>query len=275
MSKARRVSARQTSRPSRGLPKVSSGVAGLDEILGGGFPEGRTTLVSGGPGTGKTMLGLEFLYRAARAGQSGILLLFEERAEAVRRNALSLGWNLAELETAGKLFILEARLERDAVLSGDFNITPLLAIIQGRAGQIGARRIVIDALDVLLRVYNDRRRESDEMLRLHDWLLDHKFTTLLTAKESGNGEAIPHYGFLDYMADCLLVMDTRILGQVMSRRLRVLKCRGSRHSNRCHEYVITDQGVRVKAMPGETNREMTRSNRRLEYGTVGATGMVE
>jgi circadian clock protein KaiC len=243
MGKARRVSTRRTSRLPRGLPKISSGVAGLDEILAGGFPEGRTTLISGGPGTGKTMLGLEFLYRSARAGHSGILLLFEERVEAVRRNALSLGWNLAELEAAGKLFILEARLDRDAVLSGDFTITPLLAIIRGQARRIKARRIVIDAVDVLLRMYNDRRRESNEMLHLHAWLMDNRFTTVLTAKKSENGEAVPRYGFLDYMADCVIAVDMRVGGQVMTRRLRVIKCRGSTFSSNEYPFVITEEGT--------------------------------
>jgi len=109
--------------------------------------------------TGKTVLALEFLYRSAVAGAPGILLLFEERAAAVRRNALSLGWDLGPLEEAGKLFLLEAKIDRNAVLSGDFSITPLLAIIQGQAKAMGARRIVIDAVDVLLRVYDDARRE--------------------------------------------------------------------------------------------------------------------
>ncbi len=108
------------------LTKVATGIAGLDDILEGGFPAGRTTLISAGPGTGKTMLGLEFLYKSALAGKAGILLLFEERADATRRNVRSLGWDLAAMEKAGKLFILEARLPRDAVLSGDFNITTLM-----------------------------------------------------------------------------------------------------------------------------------------------------
>jgi circadian clock protein KaiC len=243
MSKAGRISARRASRAGEGLPKVSSGVAGLDEILAGGFPEGRTTLIGGGPGTGKTVLGLEFLYRAARAGQAGVLLLFEERAEAVRHNALSLGWNLAELEKAGKLFILESRLERDAVLSGDFNVTPLLAIIEGRARQIKAKCIVIDAIDVLLRVYDDTRRELNELQHLHDWLTDNKFTTILTAKKSDHGDTASRYQFLDYMADCVIAVDMRVLGQVMTRRLRIVKYRGSRFATNECPFVIGEEGT--------------------------------
>lgn len=225
------------------MPKVRSGVAGLDEILGGGLPEGRTTLISGGPGTGKTMLGLEFLYRSALAGEPGILLLFEEQSEAMRRNVLSLGWDLAALEKAGKLFILEAKLDHNAILSGDFSITPLLAIIQGQARKMVAKRIVIDAIDVLLRVYNDIRRERNEIHALHDWLTDNGFTTVLTTKKSGNNhEGASLYEFLDYMADCLISLDLRVAGQVTTRRLRVIKYRGSSFaSNEC-PYIISDQG---------------------------------
>ncbi len=242
-SELRRTSSRETAETSELSPKVSSGVAGLDEILEGGFPEGRTTLISGGPGTGKTMLGLEFLYRSAVAGQPGILLLFEEQGDVMRRNVLSLGWDLAELEKAGKLFILEAKLDHNAILSGDFSITPLLAIIQGQARRMVAKRIVIDAIDVLLRVYNDVRRECNEIHALHDWLTDNGFTTVLTTKKSGSDhESASQYGFLDYMADCLILLDLRVAGHVTTRRLRVIKYRGSGFASNEYPYVISDQG---------------------------------
>ncbi len=161
---AKQGSKRQHARSEpQSLAKIPTGIAGLDDILEGGFPAGRTTLISDGPGTGKTMLGVEFLYKSALAGHAGILLLFEERADAIRRNVRSLGWDLAAMEKAGKLFILEARLPRDAVLSGDFNITPLLAIIEGKAKAIHADRIMIDAIDVLTGIYNDTRREQSEL----------------------------------------------------------------------------------------------------------------
>lgn len=242
MGKKKPAFARQTSRTAKGLPKVPSGVAGLDEILSGGLPEGRTTLVSGGPGTGKTMLGLEFLYRSALAGQAGIFLLFEERAEVIRRNALAMGWDLAALEEDGKLFLLEARLDRNAILSGDFTIAPLLAIIQGQARKIGAKRIVIDAIDVLLRIYNDARRQQNELYGLHDWLIENGFTTILTAKKSESSERTSQYEFLDYMADCVIVLDLRVLGQVTTRRLRVIKYRGSAFASNEYPYIIGEEG---------------------------------
>ncbi len=253
------------------LPKVSSAVTGLDEILTGGLPEGRMTLICGGPGTGKTVLALEFLYRSALAGEPGILLLFEERADAVRRNALSLGWDLAPLEEAGKLFILEARIDREAVLSGDFSIAPVLAIVQGQAKAIGARRIVIDAIDVLLRVYNDSRREQNELYGLHDWLIESGFTTLMTAKESEKQDGGLHYRFLDYMADCVIFLDLRVSGQVATRRLRVVKYRGSPFASNEYPYLVGHGGnvmmpistVSLEHMP--LGDKITTGNRPLDF----------
>ncbi len=244
----RREMARQGSKTHRppseppSLTKVATGVTGLDDILEGGFPAGRTTLISGGPGTGKTMLGLEFLYRSALAGRAGILLLFEERANAIRRNVRSLGWNLPAMEKAGKLFILEARLPRDAVLSGDFNITPLLAIIEGKAKAMGADCIVIDAIDVLMRIYDDPRREQNELYGLHDWLIDHGFTAVLTAKDTEGSNDGRKYEFLEYMADCVISLDLRIAGQVTTRRLRVVKYRGSGFASNEYPYLVGQEG---------------------------------
>lgn len=224
------------------IAKVSSGISGLDEILHGGFPAGRVTLLCGGPGSGKTVFGLEFLVRSAMAGQPGILVSFEERADAIRDNALSLGWDLSALEKAGKLFILEARLDRNAVVAGEFNIEPLLAIIQGQSRKMKATHVVIDAVDALMRIFQDRRREFEEIGKLHDWLLESGFTTLMTSKLSDATGSRNGYEFLDYMTDCVLVLDQRVAGQVTTRRLRVLKYRGSGFASNEYPFVLTETG---------------------------------
>ena len=149
-------------------------ITGLDEILEGGLPQGRTTVVSGGPGSGKTVLGLEFLCRGAMAGIPGVFVTFEERAAAIRLNASAMAWDLAALEKAGKMAIIEARLPGEEVVSGDFDIQGLLAIVDGHVKRIGAQQIVMDALDVLLRIYGDLKHERHELSRLHDWLTDHE-----------------------------------------------------------------------------------------------------
>ena len=225
------------------IPKVPTRIAGLDEILEGGVPRGRTTLTSGGPGSGKTVLGLEFLCRGALAGDPGVFVTFEERAEAVRMNARSMGWDLAAMEKAGKLAIVEARLSGDEVLSGDFDIQGLLTIVGGHATRIRARRVVMDALDVLLRVYGDLQRERSELSRLHDWLIDRGMTSVLSVKTYRDGDNGSQYEFLDFMADCVIRLDQRVLGQVATRRVRVVKYRGSGFGTNEYPYVIGERGI--------------------------------
>ena len=227
----------------RRIPKVPTQVLGLDEVLEGGLPRGRTTLVNGGPGSGKTVLGLEFLCRGALAGEPGVFVTFEERAEAVRTNALSMRLDLAGLEKAGKMAIVEARLGGEEVLSGDFDIQGILAIVEGHAKRIRAKQVVMDALDVLMRVYGDAQRERNELYRLHDWLIDRKLTNVLTVKAQLDGEMAHRYEFLDFMADCVIRLDHRVMGQVATRRLRVIKYRGSGFGTNEYPYVIGEHGI--------------------------------
>jgi len=236
---------KNTTTKARELPKVATGITGLDDVLHGGFPAGRTTLVSGGPGTGKTVCGMEFLYRSAVNGEPGIFVTFEERAEAVRRNTLTLGWDLASLEKKGKLFLFGAHVDPQATISGDFNVKGLLAVVEGKAKSMGARRIVFDAVDVLMRVFDDPVRERNELYTLHDWLNEHEMTTVLTVKTSAGGDIMPRYEFLDYMADCVIQLDHRVIEQVSTRRLRVVKYRGSSYIHKEHPFIITDNGVNI------------------------------
>lgn len=227
----------------RPIPKVPTAISGLDEVLEGGLPRGRTTLASGGPGSGKTVLGLEFLWSGAMAGEPGVFVTLEERAEAVRKNALSMGWDLAPLEKAGKVAIVEARLYGEEVISGDFDINGLLAIVGGHIKRIKARRVVIDALDVLLRVFSDDRRERNELYRLHEWLIDRGLTNVLTSKAHRDVDMASQFESLDFMADCVIRLDHRVIGQVATRRLRVIKYRGSGFGTNEYPYVITNHGI--------------------------------
>jgi circadian clock protein KaiC len=223
------------------IPKAATEVHGLDEVLLGGLPRGRATLVGGGPGTGKTILGLEFLYRGALAGEPGILLTFEEQAEAIRRNAQTLGWNLDALERAGSLAIIDAGVPTDVVATGEFDIGGVLAILGGRIRELGARRVVIDAADLLLRLFRDPRREEDQLIALHQWLIEQQQTVIITVKTSNEPTEPMHR--LEYLTDCVLRLDHRVLGQVSTRRLRVLKYRGSSFLSNEYPYVIGAQGL--------------------------------
>ena len=167
----------------RELAKAASYISGFDAILYGGLPEGRTTLIEGSPGSGKSVVALEFLYRGALVDEPGIFVTFEERADAVRRNAGTLGWDLKKLEKKNKLAIIEARMDPETVVSGDFNLKALLAIIEGQSKAISAKRIAFDALDVLIRLFDNPSRERSEMYFLNEWLLDHQMTAILTVGE--------------------------------------------------------------------------------------------
>jgi circadian clock protein KaiC len=230
------------------IEKATTGIAGLDGILHGGLPARRTTLISGGPGTGKTVLALQFLLDGIRKGEPGIFLTMEERAESIRENALSLGLGLSQLEAEGKLFLFDARLDPQAVLSGSFDLSALLAIIGGAADAMGAKRVVIDALDMLMRLFDDPRRARNEVYALHEWLADRQLTVILTAKAAANGETLYPYDFLDFMADCVIFLDNRVAEQLSTRRLRVIKFRGSSFSRSENPYIITQRGIRFIPM---------------------------
>ncbi len=224
------------------IPKAATGIAGLDEVLYGGLPERRVTLIKGSAGTGKTVLGLEFLYNAAANGRAAVFVTFEENAQIIRQNAMAMGWDIGALEKKGKFFLWGAKIDRSAVLSGEFTIDSLLAVIKGKAEQINAEIVMIDALDVLIRIFEDPVKERNEMYRLHDWLIKQNFTTILTAKVTDESENVYRYEFLDYMADCVILLDLRVVNQIATRRLRVMKYRGSAFFSNEYPYLITTGG---------------------------------
>jgi len=260
-SKGSEQKAATTKKPAKTNPaqiaKARTGISGLDEVLHGGFAEKRTTLIKGAAGTGKTVLGQEFLYRSAIGGKPVILVSFEETAEAIRQNALAMGWDIPALEKAGKFFLWEAKIDRTAVSSGDFSIDSLLAVIKGKAQQIGAERLMIDAIDVLMRIFEDPVKERNELYRLHDWLIEQQLTTILTAKITTESDETYRYEFLDYMADCVLLLDLRVTHQVATRRLRVIKYRGSGFCSNEYPYIITGGGNVI--MPITTMQLMHRA----------------
>lgn len=226
-------------------PKVSTGIAGLDAVLGGGLPAGRMTLLNGGAGSGKSLMGLQCLLHGAGAGEPGILVLFEERAAAVRQNAWSLGWDLASLERKNRLYLMDARLNPEAVVSGDFSIKGLLAILDQQVKAMRARRIVIDAVDTLLHLYDNPMRERHELYALHEWLLDRGLTAIMTVKAVSQAEVPSRYVFLDFMADCVIHVDQRVVAQVATRRLRVVKYRGSGYGRNEYPFLIGEHGINL------------------------------
>lgn len=225
------------------LAKLGTGVEGLDEVLDGGFPKGRTTMIRGGPGAGKTLFALQYLVQSALKGTAGIFVTFEESADAIRMNAATLGWDLPALEKMGLLFIHHARLDPAVVVSGPFSLNGLMAIIDGKAKALGARQLVIDAIDIVMRRFDDVARAREEINALHDWLDEHEFTTLLSVKLNEDPDLASRFSFLDYMADCVVRLDHRVTEQISTRRLRVQKYRGSSFKTNEYPYVIGGNGI--------------------------------
>jgi circadian clock protein KaiC len=236
-----RLSAPTRPSESPSIPKAPTGIRGLDVILMGGFPLDRTTILSGTAGTGKTVMAMEFLYRGALEGNPGLFVSFEERAEDIRANASAMSMDLAALEKQSKLAVISAQVPHDAISTGDFDTRGLLAMIEGHAGLMGAKRIVLDAVDSLMSIFENPRREREEISILLNRLRDLAMTTIFTVKAEPGGQKL--YSFLDFMADCVLFLDQRIEGQVRTRRLNVLKYRGSDFLNNEHPYVISPEGI--------------------------------
>lgn len=232
------------------LRKVATGIAGLDQVLLGGVPEGRTTLVAGSTGTGKTVLALEFLVDGAQNGEPAVFLTFEERADAIRANARAIGWNLDPLENSGQLVIVEPELPLHVAKTGDFNIAGLLAILTGHCERIGARRVVIDAIDVLLRLFENEIDQQNQLALLNRWLLDAPVTALLTIKIDDGWIAGGAQRHLAYLVDCLIQLDQSITGQVTTRRLRVVKYRGSGFRANQFPYIIAEGGFELLPVTG-------------------------
>lgn len=225
------------------LEKAPTYIRGLDDILEGGLPRGRTTVINGSAGSGKTLLALEFLYRGALAGEPGIFIGFEESVEQLRQNAATLDWDLPALERENRLYLLDGRIKSDTLISGEFSLKGLLAIAAGKSREMGAKRVVIDALEVALRLFDEPRQVRNEMHLLNDWLQQAGLSVILTVRPPSRGGASPYEDFFDSMADCVIVMDARVADQISTRRLRVVKYRGSAFGRNEYPYVITNNGI--------------------------------
>jgi len=233
------------------IEKISSGIEGFDDITCGGLPLGRTTLLMGGPGSGKTVLVLHVLVSAStHHGTPGIFVAFEENARRVSANGEAFGWNMRELEKK-QLFFIDARVRSDVVKSGGFDLTGLLSALEIKAGEMGAKLIVFDAIDVLLSLLGDPAAECRELYRIHEWLMLHDLTGVFTMKvEEGYPAIGQRYGFMPFMADCTVLLSERVADRVAVRAMRVLKYRGSAQMLNEVPFVIGPAGVEVGSSNG-------------------------
>ena len=249
--------------------KVPTGIAGFDESTGGGLPRGRTTLLVGGPGSGKTIFAMQFLVHGARdRNESGIFVAFEETPARIATNFEGFGWKLKDL-LVKKLFFLDAQPTPDLIQSGTFDLGGMLAILGAKATQMQARRIVFDALDIVLALLPDAAAKRREVYRLHEWLLARELTGIITAKSGGDeATSIDHqpFGFMQFMVDCAVVLNHRVVLGVSQRNLRVQKYRGSGFDENESPFVIGKNGFDVAIARTPARADPTASSERVTSG---------
>ncbi|MBA3459560.1 MAG: circadian clock protein KaiC [Deltaproteobacteria bacterium] len=228
-----------------GIEKVPSGIAGLDEITGGGLPKGRTTLVCGGAGCGKTLFGMEFLINGAREhGDPGVLLAFEETADEIAKNVASLGFDVQDLVERSLLTIDFVKIDRSEIQeAGEYDLEGLFVRLDHAIKSVKAKRVVLDTLEALFAGFTNEALLRSELRRLFHWLKDTGVTAVITG-ERGEG-TLTRYGIEEYVSDCVISLDNRVEDQISTRRMRIVKYRGSAHGANEYPFLIDDGGFSV------------------------------
>ena len=232
----------------RPLSKLLTGIRGFDQLSDGGFPRYRTSLLVGGPGAGKTVFALQCLVNAAKQHRgAGIFVAFEESSNQIIANSATFDWGLASL-VAKKLFLMDAHLSPTLVKTGDFDLAGMLAMLAAKAQEIDAQWIVFDGIDVLLTLLQDPVAEMRELYRLRDWLADSALTAIVTAKSEGRSSEVAHYGFLEFMMDCVVRLDRRQEDRVSVQTVRITKYRGSSFAAAEFPFSFGPSGIQVGAV---------------------------
>ena len=230
-------------RPS--LAKAPTGIQGLDEVTGGGLPKGRVTLVCGSAGCGKSLLAMEFLvHGAVRYGEPGVCMDFEETEEKLRANVASLGFDLRALTKRKQLLVDHVSIERNQIAeSGEYNLEGLFIRLSHAVKAIKAKRIVLDSIEALFSGLTDSSILRAELRRLFRWLEEHKLTAVVTG-EAGE-HTLTRHGLEEYIADCVISLDHRVTEQISTRRLRIVKYRGTSHGTDEYPFLIDREGISV------------------------------
>ena len=234
-----------TEREAHRLPKALTGIAGLDDLTLGGLPAGRPTLLCGAAGCGKTLFAMTFLVNGAtRFDEHGVFMSFEERAADLAANVASLGYDVDGLIAAGKMAIDYVRVERSEIEeSGEYDLEGLFVRLGHAIDTVKAKRVVLDTIEALFSGLADTMVLRAELRRLFAWLKDKGVTAIITA-ERGDGQ-LTRYGIEEYVSDCVILLDNRVEEQITTRRLRVIKYRGSAHGTNEYPFIIDDEGISV------------------------------
>ncbi len=236
---------RSTGRGPSALKKAPTGIAGLDHILGGGVPQGRPTLVCGAAGSGKSLLAAEFLVRGVQQfDEPGVLMTFDETPEDIRTNLASLGFDLARLEAGKRLVLDHVEVNRNELEeNGEYDLEALFIRLDFAIRSVRAKRVVLDTMESLFSGLSNEAILRAELRRLFHWLKSRRLTTVLTG-ERGGGQLTRH-GLEEYVSDCVIVLDNRVAEQISTRRLRIIKYRGSTHGTNEYPFLIDDKGISV------------------------------
>jgi circadian clock protein KaiC len=227
------------------LKKAPTGIAGLDEVTHGGLPAGRPTLIAGGPGSGKTLLGITFLVNGAtQFGEPGVLMSFEQDAADLATDVASLGFDLAGLVAEGKLVVDYVHVERSQIEeTGEYDLEALFIRLEHAVKSIGAKRVVLDTIESLFSGLQNEAILRAELRRLFRWLRDHNLTTVITGER---GDAtLTRNGLEEYVTDAVILLDHRVHEQISTRRIRVVKYRGTHHGTNEYPFLIDADGVSV------------------------------
>ena len=247
------------------LEKCRTGISGFDEITGGGLPKGRPTLVCGGAGSGKTLFAMEFLLNGAtQFNEPGIFISFEENERELAENVASLGWDLEALSREKKIFLDHVYIERSEIEeTGEFNLEGLFIRIESALSAVNAKRIAVDSMEALFSGFSDEMTLRAEIRRLFRWLKEKGLTAVITG-EQGKGSFTRH-GLEEYISDCVVFLDNRMNDQVATRRIRVVKYRGTSHGANEYPFLITEKGFSVLPITS-LNLDYSVSTERISTG---------
>jgi circadian clock protein KaiC len=242
---ATKVSSKTSIKKNASLLKTATGIQGLDEITGGGLPRGRPTLICGSAGCGKTMLAMEFIMRGATEfNEPGVFMAFEETAKELTQNVLSLGFDLDKLIKQNKISVDHVRVERSEIEeTGEYDLEGLFIRLGSAIDSIGAKRVVLDTIESLFGGLANESILRAELRRLFHWLKDKGVTAIITGERGENH--LTRHGLEEYVSDCVILLDHRITEQLSTRRLRIVKYRGSSHGTNEYPFLIDEQGISV------------------------------
>jgi len=255
------------------LNKTLTDIRGLDEVTNGGLPQGRCTLLAGGPGCGKTVLALQILVNGAKNGEPCIFVAFEEDAARIVINAATFGWDLPDLQNKN-LFFLDGKPRPEDIWAGDFDLSGMLAMLKVKADQINAKRIVFDSIDVLLSLLDNPKAERRELFRLNDWLVSNDMTGIVTCKNNDSGlSGLDYKDFMQYMVDCVINLTHEMDDRIAHRSLRVVKYRGSDFFSGEVTFLLGNQGAEIIAFPKNDYNHVA-SNERISSGVPRLDSML-